>query len=208
MVSFRSGVTAAVTILSVLGSLQAVPLADKLRRLSPSAREVLKRSTPAAPRFVVYNDKWLNPFPSASQLQVSDTPMLPSFWLLSIIPSRVLMSCEWLSDNVCNRTANIFSALTFLLASGSVDEAQNWQELTASQRTTYVQEYNAAGISLVVSGFGSTETPTSSGVDAVTAANTMAAWVIEYGVNGIDVDYEVPFKLSFNNMSVQLSLFM
>jgi chitinase len=203
MVSFRSGVTAAVTILSVLVSLQAVPLADKLRRLSPSAREVLKRSTPAAPRFMTYNDKWLNPFPSASQLQVRDAPpMLPSFWLLSIIPSRVLMSCEWLSDNVSNRTTNIFSAITFLLASGSVDEAQNWQELTASQRTTYVQEYNAAGISLLVSGFGSTETPTSSGVNAVTAANTMAAWVIEYGVNGIDVDYEV---LAFNNMSVQLS---
>jgi chitinase len=55
---------------------------------------------------------------------------------------------------------------------------------------------------LLVSGFGSTETPTSSGVNAVTAANTMAAWVIEYGVNGIDVDYEV---LAFNNMSVQLS---
>jgi len=78
----------------------------------------------------------------------------------------------------------------FLLASGAVDEAQNWQELTASQRTTYVQEYKAAGISLVVSGFGSTETPTTSGVNAVTVANTMAAWVIEYGVNGIDVDYE------------------
>ena len=112
------------------------------------------------------------------------------------------MSCEWLSDSVCNMTANVFSALAFLLASGAVDQAQNWQELTASQRTTYVQEYNAAGISLVVSGFGSTETPTSSGVDAVTTANTMAAWVIQYGVNGIDVDYEV---LTFNNTCTQLS---
>ncbi|KAF8552690.1 glycoside hydrolase family 18 protein [Imleria badia] len=156
MVSFRSCVAAAVTVLSVLGSVQAVPLADKLRRLSPSARDVLKRSTPAAPRFVVYNDKWVNPFPPASQL----------------------------------RGFNVF-ALTFLLASGgTVDQAQNWQELTASQRAQYVQEYNAAGISLIVSGFGSTETPTSSGVDAVTSANDMAAWVIQYGVQGIDVDYE------------------
>ena len=78
-----------------------------------------------------------------------------------------------------------------MLASGSVDEAQNWQELTASQRSTYVQEYNAAGISLIVSAFGSTETPTSSGVDPVGAANSMASWVVQYGVNGIDVDYEV-----------------
>lgn len=78
-----------------------------------------------------------------------------------------------------------------MFASGSVDQAQNWQELTASQRATYVQEYNAAGISLIVAAFGSTETPTSSGVDPVTAANDMASWVIQYGVNGIDVDYEV-----------------
>lgn len=76
MVSFRSAVAAAITVLSVLGSMQAMPLADKLRRLTPSARDVLKRSTPAAPRFVVYNDKWLNPFPSASQLEVSGTSML------------------------------------------------------------------------------------------------------------------------------------
>ena len=82
------------------------------------------------------------------------------------------------------------------MASGSVDQAQNWQELTASQRSQYVREYNEAGISLVVSAFGSTETPTSSGVNAVTAANSMAAWVIQYGVNGIDVDYEVFFPIS------------
>ena len=102
------------------------------------------------------------------------------------------MSCEWLSDtSVCNRAPNVSSVLAFLFASGPVDQAWNWQELTASQRTTYIQEYEAAGISLVVSAFGSTETPTTSGVDAVTAANTMAAWVVQYGVNGIDVDYEV-----------------
>ncbi|KAF8553089.1 glycoside hydrolase family 18 protein [Imleria badia] len=155
MVSFRSAVAAAITVLSVVGTIQAIPLADKLRRLSPSARDVLKRSTPSAPRFVVYNDKWVNSFPSASEL----------------------------------RGFNVF-ALGCLLTSGSVDEAQHWQELTTSQRTTYLQEYNAAGISLIVAAFGTTEKPTSSGANAVTTANTMAAWVTQYGLNGIDVDYE------------------
>ena len=75
--------------------------------------------------------------------------------------------------------------------SGSVDEAENWQELTASQRSSYLSEYNSAGISLIVSAFGSTDTPTTSGYNAVTTANTMAAWVIQYGMDGIDVDYEV-----------------
>ena len=77
------------------------------------------------------------------------------------------------------------------MTSGAADQAQNWQELTADQRSSYISEYNEAGISLIVSAFGSTETPTSSGVDPTSAASTVADWVIQYGVNGIDVDYEV-----------------
>lgn len=44
---------------------------------------------------------------------------------------------------------------------------------------------------MIVSAFGSTDAPTSSGADPVATANTFAAWVIEYGLDGIDVDYEV-----------------
>lgn len=73
----RFGFTAMVSFRSVVaGSMQAIPLADKLRRLSPSARDVLKRSTPTAPYFVAYNDKWLDTFPSVSQLQVSNALVL------------------------------------------------------------------------------------------------------------------------------------
>ena len=45
----------------------------------------------------------------------------------------------------------------------------------------------------MVSAFGSTNAPTSSGADPVATANTMAAWVKKYGLDGIDVDYEVSF---------------
>lgn len=38
----------------------------------------------------------------------------------------------------------------------------------------------------VVSAFGSTEAPTSSGFGAAATANTMAAWVKTYGVDGIE----------------------
>ena len=78
-----------------------------------------------------------------------------------------------------------------MLTSGSIDEALKWEALTASQRASYLKEYNDAGISLVISAFGATETPTTSGEDPVTVANVMADWVIKYSVNGIDVDYEV-----------------
>ncbi|KAG9312464.1 hypothetical protein JVU11DRAFT_6848 [Chiua virens] len=155
MVSLRSGLTSVLTVLTVLGATQAIPLTHKLRRLSPSARDVLKRATPAAPHFLTYSDIYLNTFPSASELQ----------------------------------GFNVF-ALSFLLTSGSVDQAQNWESLSSSQRSSFMQEYNAAGISVIVSAFGSTESPTTSGANAVTTANNMASWVTQNGVNGIDVDYE------------------
>ena len=70
-------------------------------------------------------------------------------------------------------------------------QAAEWTQLNATQRATIKAQYNAAGIKLVVSLFGSTDAPTSSGADPIATANTMAAWVIQYGLDGVDVDYEV-----------------
>ncbi|KAG9312391.1 glycoside hydrolase family 18 protein [Chiua virens] len=82
MVSVRSCIVAVLAGLSLLGFTFAVPLADKLKRLSPEARGLLKRSVPSAPRFVTYNDKWLNTLPSASQLNGYNVFAL-SFLLIS-----------------------------------------------------------------------------------------------------------------------------
>ncbi|KAI0923950.1 hypothetical protein AcW1_006753 [Taiwanofungus camphoratus] len=84
---------------------------------------------------------------------------------------------------------NVF-ALSFLLTSGASDQAQEWVEIGSSSRSSIKSQYESAGISLIVSAFGSSDTPTSSGADAVDTANTMAAWVKEYDLDGIDVDYE------------------
>ena len=89
------------------------------------------------------------------------------------------------------------SILSFLLQSGPADQAQEWASLTSSQRTTIKSQYAAAGISLLVSLFGSTESPTSSGFDPVDTANTMAAWVKQYDLDGVDVDYEVRYYSFF-----------
>lgn len=43
----------------------------------------------------------------------------------------------------------------------------------------------------MVSVFGSTDVPTSTNADPIATANTMAAWVKQYNLDGIDVDYEV-----------------
>ena len=70
MVSLRAGLTTTLTVLSLLGSTLAVPLVDKLRSLSPGAQDLLKRSAPAAPRFVVYGDTQVSSLPTPAQLKV------------------------------------------------------------------------------------------------------------------------------------------
>ena len=91
------------------------------------------------------------------------------------------------------------SILSFLLISGPADQALEWQLISASDRAAIKSQYAAAGIKLLVSAFGSTDAPTSTGADPVATANTMAAWVIEYGLDGIDVDYEVRNRFRHHN---------
>lgn len=96
------------------------------------------------------------------------------------------------------------SCLSFLLLEGAWDKAEEWTTLTAAQRTTVKQQYANAGIKLLVSAFGSTDVPTTTGADPVATANTMAAWVKQYSLDGIDVDYEV--RIAIRQLSVSSSL--
>ena len=77
------------------------------------------------------------------------------------------------------------------MSNGAADQAIEWQSLTADERSSYKSEYQKAGISLMAAGFGATEEPTTAGLDAVSTANTMSAWVKKYDLDGLDVDYEV-----------------
>lgn len=86
------------------------------------------------------------------------------------------------------------SALSFLLLEGAWDKAEEWVQLTAAERSSLKSQYAKAGISLIVSLFGSTDVPTSTGANPISTAKTMAAWVKQYDLDGVDVDYEVPFQ--------------
>ena len=77
------------------------------------------------------------------------------------------------------------------MSSGAADQAIERQSLTSAERSSYKSDYKKAGISLMVAGFGATEEPTTAGLNAVSTANSMAAWVKKYGLDGLDVDYEV-----------------
>lgn len=80
--------------------------------------------------------------------------------------------------------------LAFLLLAGPWDKALEWTQLTNAQRTTLKSQYAAAGVKLMVSAFGSSDVPTTTGADPIATANTMAAFVKQYQLDGIDVDYE------------------
>lgn len=75
-------------------------------------------------------------------------------------------------------------------------QAYEWTTFTDAQRATIKSQYAAAGVKLVVSAFGATDVPTTTNADPVTTANTFAAWVKKYNLDGIDVDYEVQINYS------------
>lgn len=79
---------------------------------------------------------------------------------------------------------------SFLLASGPADQVAAFKQLSSSDRTALKKSYNDAGITMMLSSFGSTDQPTSQGKSATGLAATHAAFVKQYGYQGIDVDYE------------------
>lgn len=79
------------------------------------------------------------------------------------------------------------SALAFWLLEGPADQAIAWLDYSAADQQALLDSYHAAGISLVVSAFGSTDEPATSGADPTTTANNLAAWVIANNLDGVDV---------------------
>ncbi|KAF9223993.1 glycoside hydrolase family 18 protein [Gyrodon lividus] len=119
--------------------------------------------------------------PFATQgLATRATPTAPHF---------VIYSDKWVSGengppNVTDVTGYNVFALSFWLTSGPADQALEWVEIDNATRASIKSAYSEAGISLIVSAFGSTDTPTSSGDDPVTTANNLAAFVLEYNLDG------------------------
>ncbi|KAH7914241.1 glycoside hydrolase family 18 protein [Hygrophoropsis aurantiaca] len=152
MLSFKLSqfITLVAALVSLRGAV-SIPLAVTSKNLA-------KRTTPAAPHFVIYSDKFV----------ASDNG-----------PPNVTDVAGY----------NVF-ALSFWLTSGPADQAQAWASLDNATRASIKSSYSDAGILLIVSAFGSTDTPTTSGADPTTTANDLAAWVLEYDLDGVDVDYE------------------
>ncbi|KAG1822394.1 hypothetical protein EV424DRAFT_1346603 [Suillus variegatus] len=118
---------------------------------------------PAAPHFVLYNDKGT-------------------------------LSCEpW-------------GQTRFWLVSGPTDQAEEWTLLDDTTRASIKASYENAGISLIVSAFGSTDVPTTDGYDPTILANSLADYVLEYDIDGVDVDYADIYAMDAENGSAEIWL--
>lgn len=108
-------------------------------------------------------------------------------------PHYVIYADNWLSK--MPSAAELGSYNRFILAfwmvqPGAVDNAQAWEQFDADYRAQVIEEYHSAGIALMVSAFGSTDSPTTNGADPVDTATRLADWVKQYGLDGVDIDYE------------------
>jgi chitinase len=109
-------------------------------------------------------------------------------------PHYVIYADNWLDS--MPTVAQIGSYNRFILSfwmsqgRGAVDDADAWTGFSASTRKQVLAEYHAAGIALMVSAFGSTDDPTTAQQDPVATAQQLAAWVKQYDLDGVDVDYE------------------
>ncbi|KAF4593875.1 hypothetical protein EYR40_008670 [Pleurotus pulmonarius] len=69
-----------------------------------------------------------------------------------------------------------------LLYDRGITSSIEWTWLSAAERASVKAEYAAAGIKLIVSVFGATDAPTSTGADPISTANTMAAWLFHASI--------------------------
>ncbi|CDZ97380.1 Polyadenylation factor I complex, subunit, Yth1 (CPSF subunit) [Phaffia rhodozyma] len=78
----------------------------------------------------------------------------------------------------------------WLVSEGAYDNAAAWVSMSDSDRAALKADYAANGKYLMVSAFGSTDTPTTSGYDPTQTAQKLAAFVEKYDLDGVDIDYE------------------
>ncbi|KAI9328930.1 glycoside hydrolase [Obelidium mucronatum] len=80
--------------------------------------------------------------------------------------------------------------MAFWLDKGPADAALSWTRLEPKIRQSYLDAFHSSGKRVLVSAFGETDHPTMNDVDPVECAQRLAEFVIEYGFDGADIDYE------------------
>ncbi|EJD39830.1 glycoside hydrolase [Auricularia subglabra TFB-10046 SS5] len=111
-------------------------------------------------------------------------------------PHFVLYHNRWQSANNGFPTAaelkgwNVLNAAFYLANLGPWDNALQWTTLPTGTRERIKSDYAAAGVKLLVSAFGSTDAPTSWGLEPRALAKKVADFVTDWDFEGVDVNYE------------------
>ncbi|KAJ3206700.1 hypothetical protein HDU82_004345 [Entophlyctis luteolus] len=98
--------------------------------------------------------------------------------------------------------------LAFWLSTGPADAANTWSSLDSTTKTQIVNKLHASGKILLVSAFGATEFPTTGGLDPVTTATNLAAFVKANQLDGCDIDYEDNTAMNGGTAEAWLITFM
>lgn len=114
----------------------------------------------AAPRFVLYGD----------QDVASQSYGAPPYWNITGF--------------------NVFNLAFWTVKFGVADNAAKFAAKSAADKKWFKSRYAGAGMKLMVSVFGATDTPQSMGKDPTQLGQTIAKFVKDNGLDGVDVDYE------------------
>lgn len=85
---------------------------------------------------------------------------------------------------------NVFNLAFWTVKYGVADNAAKFAAKSDADKKWFKSRYAGAGMKLMVSVFGATDTPQSLGKDPVALGKTIAAFVKKNGLDGVDVDYE------------------
>lgn len=83
----------------------------------------------------------------------------------------------------------IYNLAFWLSDTGPADTLLHFTSASASARAAILKKYKAAGIKVLVSAFGSTDRPQTN-LNATAAAASLAKLVLDYNLDGVDIDYE------------------
>ncbi|SNX84489.1 related to Chitinase A precursor [Melanopsichium pennsylvanicum] len=85
---------------------------------------------------------------------------------------------------------NVFNLAFWTVKFGVADNAAKFAAKSDSDKKWFKSRYAGAGMKLMVSVFGATDTPQSLGKDPTALGKTIATFVKKNGLDGVDVDYE------------------